>query len=194
MRCIGWPQPHVVSAGSWRYSRRGRLAGNLSLLGCCLSPVLHEACSCSISAATAGRCREPLPAGSSAWGCMPRSWLRARSNASSSVSSSSSGSTDLDTVTEDTKNELTRAGHSAAKMPHPSTGKDGFSVPRVARRSIRHESHRQAECGRVPVVLISVPLFSAATPKEVLGSGRPIVPRARYGPIPPDEKGHSDPL
>lgn len=34
MRYFGRPQPQVVSPCAWRYSRRARLAADLSLLGC----------------------------------------------------------------------------------------------------------------------------------------------------------------
>jgi hypothetical protein len=37
MRFIWQPQPQVVDSGSWRISRRGRLAGSGWRLGCCLA-------------------------------------------------------------------------------------------------------------------------------------------------------------
>ncbi len=52
----GVPQPQVVFSGSWRISRRGRLAGSFSRLGACFSPAdLAVGCMPSISAATAAR-------------------------------------------------------------------------------------------------------------------------------------------
>ena len=58
MRFIGWPQPQVVSSGSWRISRRGRCAGSGCALGLLASRPrlpcrrLHAR---SISAASAAR-------------------------------------------------------------------------------------------------------------------------------------------
>jgi hypothetical protein len=55
-RCTGVPQPQVVSSGSWRISRSGRLAGSFSRLGICFSPLaLANGAIAAISAATAAR-------------------------------------------------------------------------------------------------------------------------------------------